>query len=428
MKKYLLSLAALALLSVSCIKDEEKTPDIPDIPATVAVSSITAEFGELKADSPVINSTGGTQIITLTTDGEWSLTSSESWLTCSPSSGGAGTSEISITTQQNTAKASRTAYIRIKESPETQFCVTQLPNIYSKKKVASGTVNNSLKVSYTSANWNRIYAILPVPVTNNYQEISSFEAGSANVQECSNNVNRYAAIDIRSDFPASGGKVISESFHADAYEVTADVSLIKEIPEYDKDSDPCKYYLGTEKDDLVNPTHTKIASTAAQLWSDTEGNLIDYARKCYEWTATNMNYGNMNTGLHTIEDLMNSMTGDCGNFASVFISLLRAKGIPARHIVMISPTEAGYHVRAEFYIPGYGWIPADPTFKNSDPNGDYFGRFNGKYVVMSFGVNSYCTGPDGNAFRASLLQTFFYWYWYNSGNNISFTHSFSNFQ
>ena len=167
---------------------------------------------------------------------------------------------------------------------------------------------------------------------------------------------------------------------------------------------------------------------SSQLWESTDGDLLKYARKCYDWTAKNITYGNMNTGLHTITELMRTRKGDCGNFSSVFISLLRAQGIPARHVVMISPTEAGYHVRAEFYIPAYGWIPADPTFENGDSGGAYFGRFTGAYVVMSLGVNSACRSYDGKTYTADLLQAYLLWFWYSREGSYSFTHQFSNFR
>ena len=88
----------------------------------------------------------------------------------------------------------------------------------------------------------------------------------------------------------------------------------------------------------------------------------------------------------------------------------------------------GNHVRAEFYIPAYGWIPADPTFENGNPAGDYFGIFTGAYVIMSTGVNSSCKDANKALFKAGLLQSFFFWYWYTyAGDNLNFSHVFSSF-
>lgn len=132
-----------------------------------------------------------------------------------------------------------------------------------------------------------------------------------------------------------------------------------------------------------------------------------------------MTYGNMNTGLHPISELMQTMIGDCGNYASVLISLLRAKGIPARHVVMVDGQKDEFHVRAEFYVPAYGWIPADPTWGDS-----YFGVFEGNYIVVNKGVNQVTRGEDGENFTAPLLQTYYLWYWYQAeGTGIRFSHS-----
>ena len=85
-------------------------------------------------------------------------------------------------------------------------------------------------------------------------------------------------------------------------------------------------------------------------------------------------------------------------------------------------------MRAEFYIPAYGWIPADPTFKHDDPVGDYFGKFSGKYIIMSLGINSTCKDADGNAFKSPLLQDYLLWSWYSGAPyNVVYSHVFSRF-
>jgi hypothetical protein len=55
--------------------------------------------------------------------------------------------------------------------------------------------------------------------------------------------------------------------------------------------------------------------------------------------------------------------GDCGAQAMYFSALCRSIGIPARTsggFQTFGGTPAG-HFWAEFYLPGYGWIPVDPT-------------------------------------------------------------------
>ncbi len=396
--------------------------------ASCKVKVAAHEIGSISSDAAILHGAGGQTVVSITTGASWSVASDASWLTVSPSSGSAGAGKITVTSAPNTTSAIRTGTITVSSSGDVHtLSIRQRPEVRKTTLEDDANILNSLKLSYTGTKFTRIYAILPAPQTNIYQEITHLEKGSAELVTCPDGVNQYIVANLEGDaIPASGGVVISETFHARSYSLTAQLDQITDIPEYDPQSEVCQKYLGVEKGDLVNPKNAEIVSIAGSLWGEASGDLIAYARKCYEWTAANMKYGNMNTGLHTIANLMKNKTGDCGNFSSVFISLLRAKGIPARHIVMIAPQKKEYHVRAEFYIPAYGWIPADPTFKNGDPAGDYFGKFTGTYVVMSFGINSIIKNPSGADYTAALMQTAFYWYWYSApGSGISFTHVFS---
>lgn len=398
---------------------------------TVTVSAVSGgiQFNTLPSDNPLINGAGGTIQLSFVAADAWTVTTDASWLECEPSSGSAGENTVTLTSKKNASDALRKGVLTFSQSDgNVLFEVPQRPYVFTRKKVASGTVTNAVKVTYSNTAWSRIYAILPVPDSNPYQDISNLSAGDAAIYTSTNTPNRYAVADLKGSFPSSGETVISEQFDIDAYEVYADIGKMTDIPAYDPESEVCQRYLGAEAGDLIDPANTTIVTISSQLWESAGGDLLKYARKCYDWTAKNITYGNMNTGLHTITELMCTRKGDCGNFSSVFISLLRAQGIPARHVVMISPTERGYHVRAEFYIPAYGWIPADPTFENGNPGGSYFGRFTGAYVVMSLGVNSDCRSHDGKTYTVDLLQAYLLWFWYNREGSYKFTHQFSNFQ
>jgi len=316
----------------------------------------------------------------------------------------AGQAVITVSTQDKQAQCTVT--------------VTEKPQLLTRSVASSGKVTNGVKLTYSGTQFTRIYVLLPRPQTNEYQTISNWEASGCTEGQCPDGVNAYIWKDVNaSSIPASGEYLISETFDAEVYRVVVDVTQLTDIPAYDPQSEECQKYLGKEANGLIDPTHSKIVSTANTLWDQSGGDIISYARKCFQWTYANMTYGNMNTGLHTIANLMKTMTGDCGNYSSVFISLLRAKGIPARHIVMVHGKLDEYHVRAEFFVPGFGWVPADPTW-----GGDNFGVFSGDYIVMTRGINTIVRNADGNNFQADLLQTFFYWYWCQTEGTSSFRH------
>lgn len=386
----------------------------------VTVAGDILSFTLSSTDAAILKAAGGSSKATIFALDSWSASSSADWLTLTPDSGVAGETEVILTTADNTGGQNRTAEITFEINGEKRTVqIKQRADAFTRYKLSSGRVTSSVTVTYGNETlFNRIYVILPRPISNFYQDITNFEtSGGATEGTCTDFINKYIWKDYESgSIPASGSILISESFDETVYHVITDFSKMDDIPEYDLNSDECKLYLGKESNGLIDPTHSKIVSTANTLWEEAKGDLIEYAHKCHDWTYANMNYGKMNTGLHTISELMTDMTGDCGNYSSVFISLLRARNIPARHVVMVYGKGDEYHVRAEFYVPGYGWVPADPTWGY-----DYFGIFTGEYVVVTRGINNVVRGYGG-PFTLSLLQSFALWHWY-SGLDPSYTFS-----
>ncbi|MDD2733649.1 MAG: transglutaminase-like domain-containing protein [Desulfuromonadaceae bacterium] len=104
----------------------------------------------------------------------------------------------------------------------------------------------------------------------------------------------------------------------------------------------------------------------------TKGNLTNLAkaRAIYEWTVGNM-YRDPDTkgcGQGDVCELLKKPGGKCTDISSVFIALCRASGIPAREVFSIrlgkkaeEDISTYQHCWAEFFIPGYGWVTADPA-------------------------------------------------------------------
>ena len=60
--------------------------------------------------------------------------------------------------------------------------------------------------------------------------------------------------------------------------------------------------------------------------------------------------------------------GKCADISAVFVALARASGIPTRDVygLRVDPAKSGeitgnYHCWTEFYLPGTGWVMADPA-------------------------------------------------------------------
>ena len=76
--------------------------------------------------------------------------------------------------------------------------------------------------------------------------------------------------------------------------------------------------------------------------------------------------------------------GNCTDFHSLFISLARASGIPARFEMGVPLPEdtasgpiPGYHCWAEFFLEGRGWIRVDASeaWKHPELHEQYFGTY-----------------------------------------------------
>ncbi|MCD8212737.1 MAG: transglutaminase-like domain-containing protein [Campylobacter sp.] len=132
------------------------------------------------------------------------------------------------------------------------------------------------------------------------------------------------------------------------------------------------------------PTDGVVRAKALEIIGDIKGDL-ERAKAIYTWVANTMERDNsvMGCGLGDVKAILESgkLSGKCTDINSVFVGLCRAVGIPAREVFGIrvgasrfssqmgaapkddgfSHISGGQHCRAEFYLKGYGWIPADPA-------------------------------------------------------------------
>jgi hypothetical protein len=103
----------------------------------------------------------------------------------------------------------------------------------------------------------------------------------------------------------------------------------------------------------------------------------------------------------------------------LFVALCRSIGIPARPVVgRWATSEADdWHCWAEFYLPGYGWVPVDPTM--GDQTGERegnFGHLDNKRLTLNKTYNVVLhPRPYFFAPEVGFLQTLFWEYHGGSG-------------
>lgn len=119
----------------------------------------------------------------------------------------------------------------------------------------------------------------------------------------------------------------------------------------------------------LGPTDGVVKALAEAIVKGKSTNL-EKARAIYDWTVENM-YRDPDTrgcGKGDVCALLLKPGGKCTDISSVFVALCRAAGVPAREIFGLrlgkSPEQditTWQHCWAEFFVPGAGWIPADPA-------------------------------------------------------------------
>lgn len=149
-----------------------------------------------------------------------------------------------------------------------------------------------------------------------------------------------------------------------------------------------------EPDKLVplNATITEMAAEHTQGASTP----LEKAREIYTYVATTMRYDKSGDGWGRGDEMWacDSKRGNCTDFHSVLIGMLRSSRIPARFEIGFPLPEArregdipGYHCWAEFYLNGAGWIPVDASEASQHPEKrDYFfGSVDVNRVMFSYG-------------------------------------------
>jgi hypothetical protein len=180
-----------------------------------------------------------------------------------------------------------------------------------------------------------------------------------------------------------------EMFHCEWSDAAkASLHLVTHVSTADRHFDVSRRSVAPERDDILRrnlqaSSHIPNDGLAQQLGERIIGRIKDpvaQVKAIYDWLCENTIYdpslpgcgtGNINQQLISAQ-----YGGRSADINGLFVSICRSIGIPARCVygLRTGPSRLfrslglrsddatrGQHVRAEFYLPGFGWIPVDPS-------------------------------------------------------------------
>jgi len=156
------------------------------------------------------------------------------------------------------------------------------------------------------------------------------------------------------------------------------------------------------------------------------------ARAIYDYVIATMRYDKSGTGWGNGDAIWacTAKRGNCTDFHSLFIGMMRAAGVPARFEIGFSLPEdqhggtiPGYHCWAEFYVAPYGWIPVDASeaWKHPEKKNYFFGAHDDNRLQFSVGRDIRLDPPQ----QGEPLNYFIYPYAELDGKTFALKSEFS---
>lgn len=238
---------------------------------------------------------------------------------------------------------------------------------------------------------------IPLPQSDAYQSISELKIESPfphSTRRDSEYGNEYVYLEV----PAAKAST--------AQEVRVHFQVARQEHRVAVDGDPNVTNIartdaraGDLKRFLEPDRRVPLAGTIAELSAEQTGGIQDpmaKARAIYDYVIATMRYDKSGTGWGNGDAIWacTAKRGNCTDFHSLFIGMMRAAGIPARFEIGFplpadqhSGAIPGYHCWAEFYIAPYGWIPVDASeaWKHPEKKNYFFGAHDDNRVQFTAG-------------------------------------------
>jgi transglutaminase-like putative cysteine protease len=236
---------------------------------------------------------------------------------------------------------------------------------------------------------------IPVPETDDYQEISSLTIESPIPYELHREPgygNQYAYLEVVP--PTQKVQVeVRMSFKVNRWEHRVPLRGSTGLA-HASELRPVEQARFLQPDRLV-PLDGIIRALAEQETRGLERPL-DKARAIYDYVVSTMRYDKSGEGWGRGDAIYacNVRKGNCTDFHALLIGMMRAAGIPARFEIgfPLPPDKVegeipGYHCWAQFYLEGVGWVPVDASeaWKNPSKRNYFFGAHDEHRVLFTRG-------------------------------------------
>ena len=244
------------------------------------------------------------------------------------------------------------------------FCLlfANLPQSFAQTE-ASGTITMEFDLSSQPAG-KEVKLWIPYPLSDPDQHITDISISGDYVESGVYADQKFSTPMLYARWnTGSASRKMVFSFHVVRKEVSR-----RDFPVTEAKWDRRDYDLYLQPSRL-GPIDGAVKELADKITAGKTG-VYAKARAIYDWTCENM-YRDPNTrgcGPGDVCSLLQVPGGKCTDIHSVFVALCRAAGVPAREIfgVRLGKKEQvnvtkWQHCWAEFYLPGYGWVPVDPA-------------------------------------------------------------------
>jgi transglutaminase-like putative cysteine protease len=247
-----------------------------------------------------------------------------------------------------------------------------------------------VRVPAPAAEAGAVRVWIPVPISSAYQEISDLKIESPVPFTRTRDAeygDSFAFFEQKAD-----GAGFDVTMHFNVLRHEHRVSLTS-VANHGAAPDPMlARFLQPDRLVPINGQIGELSKEQTQTGSDN----LDKARRTYLYVIKTMKYDKTGDGWGHGDAVWacTSKRGNCTDFHSVFIGMLRAAGIPAKfEIGFPIPADKtaadipGYHCWAEFYLDGVGWVPVDASeaWKHPELHDYFFGAHDANRVQFSTG-------------------------------------------